>query len=237
MAARLSIRSYTFVSHTHSHDHHQLVLPLVGTVDIHTGRHEGRAAPGQCIITLAGDEHRFAPGKGSCFLVADLDELPPSMQSLQDSFVRVSESMQAFCFFVQKQLEQCVSPVLERSMGEWFVQLMGEQTFLPTMDPRIARVVESLEKDLSASPSLAELASVAFLSVSQLKSLFKKETGKTTGEYLLTLRMSKARALLVHTDYPVSLIASQVGYQDLSAFSRRFASHFGYPPRKLRFKQ
>ncbi|MNE96080.1 HTH-type transcriptional activator RhaS [compost metagenome] len=67
--------------------------------------------------------------------------------------------------------------------------------------------------------------------------LFKKETGKTTGEYLLTLRMSKARALLVHTDYPVSLIASQVGYQDLSAFSRRFASHFGYPPRKLRFKQ
>lgn len=113
---------------------------------------------------------------------------------------------------------------------------MSEQTFLPTMDSRIARVVEYLEKDLSASPSLTEMASVACLSLSQLKVLFKKETGKTTGQQLLTLRMEKARALLIHTDYPVNLIASPVGYQDLSAFSHRFASYFGYPPRKLRSK-
>lgn len=117
MAARLSIRYYTFVSHTHSHDFHQLVLPLVGTVDIHTGRHEGRAAPGQCIITLSGDEHHFAPEKGSRFLVADLNGLPSNMQPLQDSFVRVSAPMQAFCFFAQTQLEHRVSPLLEKTRG------------------------------------------------------------------------------------------------------------------------
>lgn len=236
MAARLSIRSYRFVSHTHYHDFHQLVLPLVGSVDIDTGRHQGRAAPGQCVITLAGDQHRFAPEQGSSFLVADLDELPANMQPLQDSFVRVSAPMQAFCYFAQKQLEHRVSPTLEQQMGGWFVQLMAEQTFLPTMDPRIARVVEHLEKDLSASPSLAELASVACLSLSQLKTLFKKETGKTSGQYLLALRMEKARALLAHTDYPINLIATQLGYQDLSAFSHRFASHFDFSPRKLRSK-
>lgn len=235
MAARLSIRSYTFVSHTHSHDHHQLVLPLVGSVYIDAGRHEGRAAPGQCIITLAGDEHSFVPDKGSCFLVVDLDELPANLSQLQGPFVRISKSMQAFCFFAQQQLEQSVSPALEAKIGDWFVQLIGEQTFLPSIDPRIARVTEYLEKDLSLSPSLAELASVAGLSISQLKTLFKNETTKTAGQYLLTLRMDKARALLIHTDYPVGLIANLVGYQDLSAFSHRFASNFGYPPSKLRF--
>jgi AraC-like DNA-binding protein len=236
LAARLSIRSYTFVSHTHSHDFHQLVLPLVGTVDIDTGRHEARGASGQCIIILAGNEHRFAPEKGSCFLVADMEELPSNIQSLQHSFVRISGPMQAFCQFVQKQLEYQVSPSIEKAMGEFFLSLMADQTFLPTMDPRIARVVEYLEKDLEVSPSLAELASAGYLSLSQLKMLFKNETGKSPGKYLLTRRMEKAKALLVHTDYPVTLIAAQMGYQDLSAFSHRFTSHFGFSPRKLRAK-
>lgn len=234
MTARLSIRSYTFVSHTHAHDHHQLVLPLVGTVDIHTGRHEGRAAPGQCIITLAGDEHCFAPEKGSCFLVADLDELPPNVTVLDDSFVRISEPLQAFCYFAQKQLEHSVNPLLEQSMGELFVQMLGEQPFLASVDPRISRVIANLEGDLSMSPTLVELAEIACVSLSRLKTLFKAETGKTIGQYQLDLRMEKAKALLVHTDYPVNLIANQVGYQDLSAFSHRFSSHFGYSPRRLR---
>lgn len=110
MTAKLSIRSYTFVSHTHAHDHHQLVFPLIGAVDMHTGRHTGRGLPGQCIITLARDEHTFSPEKGSYFLVVDLSELPENIEQLQESFVRVSESVQAFCFFVQKQL----SPELAR---------------------------------------------------------------------------------------------------------------------------
>lgn len=234
MAARLSIRSYTFVSHTHSHDFHQLVFPLVGAVDMDTGRHEGRAVPGHCIITLANHEHRFDPEPNSYFLVVDLDHLPENMDVLQDSFVRVSEPLLAFCYFAQKQLEHQVSPELEQQIGEWLVRLMAEQDFLPTMDTRIARVVEMLEQDLSISPSLSELAHVACLSLSQLKALFKRETGTTPGQYLLTKRMEKAKALLVHTDYPVGLIANQVGYQDLSAFSHRFARHFGFSPRVLR---
>lgn len=234
MTAKLSIRSYTFVSHTHAHDHHQLVFPLIGAVDMHTGRHTGRGLPGQCIITLARDEHTFAPEKGSYFLVADLSELPENIEQLQESFVRVSESVQAFCFFVQKQLESRISPTLESSMGEWFFQLLSEQPFLLNTDKRISRAIELLENDIRMSPSLDELASVACLSISQFKALFKKETSQTPGQYLLHLRMEKARALLVNTDYPINVIAGDVGYQDSSAFSSRFSQYYGYPPRKLR---
>ena len=148
--------------------------------------------------------------------------------------MRVSEPVQAFCFFVQKQLEYRISPRLENSMGGWFVQLLSEQPFLSNTDKRISRVIEHLEDDIRMSPSLNELASVACLSLSQFKVLFKKETGQTPGQYLLHLRMEKARALLVNTDYPINLIASDVGYQDSSSFSYRFSHYYGYPPRKLR---
>lgn len=234
MAARLSIRSYSFVSHTHSHPYHQLVLPLVGSVDIDTGRHRGRASPGQCIITLAGDEHFFAPEKGSRFLVADLDQLPPNLQSLAQSFVRVSEPMQAFCYFARQQLEHRVNPELEQQMGTWFTRLLAEEDFQTAIDPRLNRVLDHLQQNLQHHNSLAEQADIACLSLSQFKALFKKELGQTPGQYLLGLRMEKARALLVHTDYAIGLIAEQVGYQDLSAFSHRFTRHFGHAPIKLR---
>jgi transcriptional regulator GlxA family with amidase domain len=91
-----------------------------------------------------------------------------------------------------------------------------------------------LESDPSAPASLEELSSIAGLSLSQFKALFKKETGKTPGGFLRDLRMEKAKALLVNTDYPITIVAEMVGYIDASSFSHRFASHFGFPPRNLR---
>ncbi len=236
MSAKLSIRSYTFIRHRHSHAHHQLVLPLIGSVEIDTGRHFGRASPGQCIIIRAGDEHEFAPEPGSQFLVVDLDELPTSMTALDEAFIYISQPVQAFCYFAQKQLEHRISPALELNIGDWLVQLLNEQDFRPRIDPRIARVMDHLAQDLSYSPPLSELADTACLSLSQFKTLFKKETAQTPGEYLLQLRMEKARALLVHTDYPINLIASTVGYQDISSFSHRFSKYFGMPPSSFRKK-
>ena len=46
--------------------------------------------------------------------------------------------------------------------------------------------------------------------------------------------MEKARALLTHTDLPVQQVAEQVGYGDVSAFSRRFTRHVGLSPRRFR---
>jgi len=52
-------------------------------------------------------------------------------------------------------------------------------------------------------------------------------------QYVTAKRMDKARALLQHTDYSVQLIAEQVGYTDISAFSRRFSANFGLTPTRF----
>jgi AraC-like DNA-binding protein len=185
-------------------------------------------------VFLAGCEHRFVPDEQSSFLVADMDELPVSLQNLDHPIVSIPPVVQSFCCYAQIQLERPVSAELYEIMGDMFMSLLKEQTFMPRVELRIAKVLEYLEQDLSMTPSLLELANVACLSVSQLKKLFKKETSKTTSQYLLDLRMVKARGLLAHTDTPIGLIANLVGYQDISTFSHRFSAYFGHSPRNSR---
>ena len=230
-AALLSIRSYTLTMHAHAHSYHQLVLPIHGFIEINICGQHRDIGPGQCVVIHAATEHSFRANQQARFLVADVDTLPANIQAMQTPFLSVSSPMRAFCEFAEKQLQHQLNPRLEQSIGALFLQLLGEQDFKPPIDSRIARVQELLESDLSRTPSLAELASLACLSLSQYKTLFKQEVGKSTGQYLLELRMEKARALLAHTDYPISIVAEKVGYLDASAFSRRFSAHFGQPPR------
>jgi len=71
------------------------------------------------------------------------------------------------------------------------------------------------------------------LSETQFKKLFKQQTASTVMRYVTKLRMEKAQALLMHTDYPLQIIGEKVGYKDLSAFSRKFSQFYGFPPTKF----
>lgn len=234
MSVRLSIRSYSFSSDNHQHDYHQLVLPLAGSIDIETRGHRGQAGPGSCVIITAGAPHWFSAAPEASFLVVDLTLLPANLLISDQVIVRISPPLQAFCDFIKQQLEHQVSPELEQQMGDWLLRLLGEQSFDKRHDDRITRVLNHLERDLSQTPPLTQLAEVACLSLSQFKTLFKQQTGRTVGQQLLALRMEKARALLLHTDYPIGIIAQQLGYRDLSTFSHRFSCHFGHAPSQLR---
>jgi len=234
MATKLSIRVFTFEKQSHSHDYHQLVFPLLGGARNLVAQEICRIGPGQCILHPAGVEHTYTPDENSKYLIADTDQLPDTLQVPDVLVLTVPPPLQALCLFAEKQLDYRVNPSLEESMGALFEELLRELDFLPRIDPRIARVIAYFDKDLSASLALGGLASIAGLSLSQFKALFKKETGKTPGEYLRDLRMEKARALLVHTDYPINIVAEMVGYYDASSFSHRFSSHFGFSPRSFR---
>ncbi len=46
--------------------------------------------------------------------------------------------------------------------------------------------------------------------------------------------MTSALRLLQGTDWPISLIASQVGYESASRFAERFRKRFGFAPTAIR---
>jgi AraC-like DNA-binding protein/quercetin dioxygenase-like cupin family protein len=98
--------------------------------------------------------------------------------------------------------------------------------------PRIDRALAHIHKNYESSNiSMTQLAELAALSVSGLHRLFKRHTRQTVHEYISQLKIGKACSLLISTDKPISRIAEEVGYANLSHFNRQFLSIKGLRPR------
>jgi AraC-like DNA-binding protein len=82
--------------------------------------------------------------------------------------------------------------------------------------------------------SMAELASLAALSVSGLHRLFKRHTRQTVSDYIAQVRIGKACSLLVSTTQPISHVAEQSGYSSLSHFNRQFLGIKQVTPKAFR---
>lgn len=91
-----------------------------------------------------------------------------------------------------------------------------------------------LQANLTNWPGLEKLAQLALTNEKKLTELFKHQFGMTAFDYLLDLRLEKARSLLADTDLQIQVIAERSGYQNASDFSRSFRRRYGLGPRQYR---
>lgn len=101
-------------------------------------------------------------------------------------------------------------------------------------DPRIRVVMDYLNSHLDEQFSLETLSEMVGICKSSLRRLFKEQSGKTVGEYVVELRMSTAARQLLISDKPISTIAYEVGYENPGYFTRVFRSYFGTSPYEYR---
>lgn len=95
----------------------------------------------------------------------------------------------------------------------------------------IRRIMDYMENHYQEKISLDQIAANMYLSSYYISKLFKSETGDTPINYLISLRMKKARDLLEETpERPVQEIAAAVGYEDAYHFSKQFKKYYGMPP-------
>lgn len=71
------------------------------------------------------------------------------------------------------------------------------------------------------------------MSDSKIQKLFKHIFGKSIYQYILSIRMEHAKNLLQSGNYSVSEVGFQVGYSNLSHFSKMFYKHYGIKPGKF----
>jgi AraC-like DNA-binding protein len=96
-----------------------------------------------------------------------------------------------------------------------------------------AYIQAHLDFDDRAAVSLPELARKLRTNPYQLQQLFKTQFGVSPARYIQRSRMEKAIQLLSENALPVGAIYLQVGYSDLSSFSRAFTTYYGYAPSQL----
>ncbi|MDX6281554.1 MAG: hypothetical protein QOH03_2625 [Kribbellaceae bacterium] len=86
-----------------------------------------------------------------------------------------------------------------------------------------------LEENYAATVSLDELARMVSLSPFHLARLFREEVGMPPHAFQLQLRLTRAKDLL-RQGRPVSEVAIETGFFDLSHFTRHFKRHVGISP-------
>ncbi|OBZ13118.1 response regulator [Bacillus sp. FJAT-26390] len=111
-------------------------------------------------------------------------------------------------------------------------QLIHQRKFKNKLN--LDEVRHYMEKHYSEPVTLEQLARVFFVSKEYLSKMFKQEFGRNVTDYMLHLRMVKAKEWLQDESIPIKAIAEMAGYEDITYFYRVFKKHFGIAPGEMR---
>ncbi len=101
-------------------------------------------------------------------------------------------------------------------------------------DKRVGDVLAYINRNLAYEIRLDDVCKEVYMSKYHLCRIFKKEIGMSVFNYVLSLRLSRAKKDLIFSDKSVSRIAADAGFADFSYFSKIFKSYEGMTPTQFR---
>lgn len=136
--------------------------------------------------------------------------------------VRVSKLLEQRAMLRRKFTDESEDEVANQEMS------VSDKAFVERLSSVIHELITQGKLDYD------ELAASFFVGKTQLNRKIKAITGYTTREYILQIRISMAKQLLVKTDFPIGEIASRVGMDDVAYFSAVFRKATGKSPSSFR---
>lgn len=136
-------------------------------------------------------------------------------------------------------VEQFAGPQVARELAKAFVIDAGRTSQAPYSavqtrryhsDKVILKLQDWLEEVYPQPVSLTAMAAYAGLTERSLLRRFRQATGDSPTNYLQMLRVEEARRRLESSRASIETITRDVGYDDVSSFSRLFRKHTGLAP-------
>ncbi|MDR5868297.1 helix-turn-helix transcriptional regulator [Halomonas koreensis] len=243
----------------HCHDHHQLMLGWRGAMDYEFSRGGERLVLGQAAILPHREPHTYlGREEDSEVLVIDLDGDDPCLASLEASCaLALRESL--FAEARSLSLPPTLLPMVEFATGQLkaartaeqrslvnhqlavlfvsqFCQLLAPDATGTARRDRLSAVALDafIDERLAAPPDNRALAEAMHLGQSQLHLLCQRQFGMTPQQYVMSRRLQWARYWLCQTRRSVGEIALDLGFTDVSSFSRAYRRRMGHPPSQAR---
>jgi AraC-like DNA-binding protein len=99
---------------------------------------------------------------------------------------------------------------------------------------RIRRAEEFLRENFTSEFSLAEVSAIAEISPFYFIKLFKLQTGKTPYEFVLDIKIDRAKELLTEKGKNITEVCISCGFNNPSHFSSIFKRKTGVSPTEYR---
>lgn len=95
----------------------------------------------------------------------------------------------------------------------------------------VNKIITYLNENYESKISLDQIAHNMYLSPVYISKIFKEETGESPINYLIKIRLEKAKEILLTSDSgSIKSIANSVGYEDVYHFSKLFKKYYGISP-------
>lgn len=100
----------------------------------------------------------------------------------------------------------------------------------------VSTLITFLNENYMRPISLDTISKSIYLSPTYISKVFKEETGETPINYLIKLRLSKAREMLQDGRHSIKSVARSVGYEDVYYFSKLYKKYNRVSPSSIRKK-
>lgn len=99
---------------------------------------------------------------------------------------------------------------------------------------RLCMVLDWITANFENDITLTEAAAIAEMHENAFSRFFSLRTRKTFSGFVQELRLQKAAKLLVESDYSVTEICYDCGYNNISNFNRQFLNHYKVSPKQYK---
>lgn len=239
----------------HYHDFHKIIVFVSGKVTYHIEGKTYQLKPQDILLVSQGAIHKpeidpSIPYERYIFWIRDdlsSPELNTCFQKANDrsfNLIRLDSALQEKLKDLLPEIEHSLrdtqfgDSILSKALFAQFMiyinRIFLKSSTAPdqksySSDSQVEQLLKYINRNLSENLSIDHLAERFFFSKYHMMRKFKKETGYTVHNYIISKRLLHARSLIAQ-GIPVMKAAMQSGFQDYTAFVRAYKKQFGTVP-------
>lgn len=241
------------VRESHTHPSYSFFISLLKPVEFHDGNRITRAEPGKLYIIPPMHPHHEIPGETFTRFFAGCIE-----KTFFENELSTYASPPKISKPLSSQPHENLIPALRDYMTELNAPDVKNLNYIKALECRICHLIirplaglkhtgdktaDRLEIDRSAeyindnfseTISVPGLAASAGLSVSHFSRIFKSGTGLSPRDYIIKVRLDRAKTMLTKSGKNITEIAFLCGFSSSAHFSSLFRSKFGIHPTEFR---
>ncbi|MFC0272956.1 AraC family transcriptional regulator [Metabacillus herbersteinensis] len=217
-------RSYSREFKSHQHEFGQFLFPLQGSLDIQTKWQEINLNSDYCFYLPPRFDHNYRSIDRNEFLILDISTqyLPKDTSSM---YLRLDKQWASIRYLL-----------LEEAKSNENISSLVDLTRYVTNKLQISKPpsIDYIHNHYKEPIRLETLAKIEHYHPVYYSAWFKKKTGKSPKIYISELRLREARHLVIGTEWSMSKISEELGFENSSSFTRWFVSCEGISPQKYR---